>query len=218
MVHVPAGPAMTLSKDDLLPWIPDFGRWLARRWSAAPPDMVHSHFWMSGLAALAAARDAAVPHRAHLPQPLGTVKRRPPRPGPTPARPNAQIEAMVASQVDAVVATCADEVAELRGMRVHGAGRGRSCGVGRTLLHPSGRRGTSRRVSVLLAIAVRVRRKGVTPRSHALARIPGATLVVGRRRPRTTRRRAGSRASPPGPRGRPRQVPRRCGQGESSPT
>src|SRR4051794_3777444 len=39
VVHVPAGPAVTMAKDDLLPWMPDFSRWLARRWDGAPPDV-----------------------------------------------------------------------------------------------------------------------------------------------------------------------------------
>ena len=28
VVHVPAGPAKIMAKDDLLPWMPEFGRWL----------------------------------------------------------------------------------------------------------------------------------------------------------------------------------------------
>ncbi|MER6826912.1 glycosyltransferase [Streptosporangium sp. NPDC000563] len=178
VVHVPAGPAMTLAKDDLLPWMPDFGRWLARRWSAAPPDMVHSHFWMSGLAALAAARDAAVPivHTFHA---LGTVKRRHQGPADSSPRERLRVEAMVASQVDAVIATCADEVAELRRMRIP---RRRTrivpCGVDVRSFTPSGPKRDLGPGPVLLAIGRPVRRKGVDTTIHALARIPGATLVV----------------------------------------
>src|SRR5688572_14628585 len=59
--HVPAGPPRELGKDLLLPHMPVFGRYLARRWAASPPDLVHAHFWMSGLAALAAAKDLDLP-------------------------------------------------------------------------------------------------------------------------------------------------------------
>ena len=46
-----------LPKDELLPFMPEFGRWLADAWiSDGAPDLVHGHFWMSGLAALEAAR------------------------------------------------------------------------------------------------------------------------------------------------------------------
>src|SRR5688572_29680461 len=55
VVHVPVGPAKFLPKDELLPFMGDFGRWLAGRWAGGTaPDVVHAHFWMSGLAALTA--------------------------------------------------------------------------------------------------------------------------------------------------------------------
>ncbi|MGW0072521.1 glycosyltransferase, partial [Streptosporangium sandarakinum] len=100
VVHVPAGPAVTLPKDDLLAWMPDFGRWLARRWDAAPPDVAHSHFWMSGLASLAAARDTAVPivHTFHA---LGAVKRRHQGKADTSPRERVGAETLVARQADA---------------------------------------------------------------------------------------------------------------------
>src|SRR5690625_2956779 len=63
VIHVPAGPATVLPKDELLPYMPEFGQWLARRWAGRNrPDVVHSHFWMSGLAVLEAATTVAVPH------------------------------------------------------------------------------------------------------------------------------------------------------------
>src|SRR5215467_9135453 len=34
---------------------------LAERWSRDPPDVIHAHFWTSGLAALAGARDLDIP-------------------------------------------------------------------------------------------------------------------------------------------------------------
>src|SRR5262249_60302682 len=34
---------------------------LADRWSCDPPDVIHAHFWTSGLAALAGARDLDIP-------------------------------------------------------------------------------------------------------------------------------------------------------------
>ena len=56
--HVPAGPATSLPKDALLPYMDEFGDHLARRWLTEPPDVVHAHFWMSGLAAHRGARQA----------------------------------------------------------------------------------------------------------------------------------------------------------------
>src|SRR6478735_9604048 len=76
VVHVPAGPPTAVPKDDLLPWMADFGAWLAADWRRhGQPDVVHAHFWMSGLAALQAAADTGVPV-AQTFHALGSVKRR----------------------------------------------------------------------------------------------------------------------------------------------
>ena len=48
-------------------WTP-FADELARAWPREPPDVVHAHFWMSGLAALEPRRAARHPGRAHLPR------------------------------------------------------------------------------------------------------------------------------------------------------
>src|SRR5207248_7687187 len=55
----------------------DFGRWLAARWESGPfaPDVVHAHFWMSGLAALTATAHSRVPVVVTF-HALGSVKRR----------------------------------------------------------------------------------------------------------------------------------------------
>jgi len=75
--HVDAGPPRPVPKDALLEYMPAFGAELARAWSAAVPDVVHAHFWMSGHAALLAARELSVPvvQTFHA---LGVVKRRSP--------------------------------------------------------------------------------------------------------------------------------------------
>ena len=59
--HVSAGPAVPLPKDSLLPHMAAFARDLKAEWQEERPDVVHSHFWMSGLAALDAARAVGVP-------------------------------------------------------------------------------------------------------------------------------------------------------------
>ncbi|MDP9865663.1 MULTISPECIES: glycosyltransferase [Streptosporangium] len=178
VVHVPVGPAETMAKDDLLPWMPDFGRWLARRWHATPPDLAHSHFWMSGLATLAAAQDTAVPtvHTFHA---LGTVKRRHQGPADTSPRERVGTEKLIARQVDAVIATCADEVAELGRMRAPGV-RTRivPCGVDLDAFTPTGPRMDLGPGPVLLAVGRAVPRKGVETTIRALRHVPDATLVV----------------------------------------
>ena len=86
VVHVPAGPPRPVPKDELLPFMPEFGRWLEQDWRAqGPPDVAHAHFWMSGLATVQAARAVGVPV-AQTFHALGTVKQRH-QGAATPARP-----------------------------------------------------------------------------------------------------------------------------------
>src|SRR3954471_22032401 len=73
--HVDAGPPKCVPKDELLPHMGAFARELERCWRDDRPDLVHSHFWMSALAALDAAAPLGIPvvHTFHA---LGVVKRR----------------------------------------------------------------------------------------------------------------------------------------------
>ncbi len=76
VVHVTAGPAEPVAKDALLPHMGAFAERVAEDWRAGgPPDVVHAHFWMSGLAAVTAGRgfDLPVVLTYHA---LGSVKRR----------------------------------------------------------------------------------------------------------------------------------------------
>ena len=56
-----AGPAAPLPKDELLPHMAEFGAALGREWARQPPDLVHAHFWMSGLASLQGAAGLRIP-------------------------------------------------------------------------------------------------------------------------------------------------------------
>lgn len=86
VVNVPAGPARYVPKDELLPHMAEFGRFLAGQWRSEQPDVVHAHFWMSGLASLLATRGTDLPMVQTFHE-LGSVKRRH-RVRPTPAHPN----------------------------------------------------------------------------------------------------------------------------------
>src|SRR3954452_20975266 len=110
--QVPAGPARELPKDDLLPHMPAFAEYLAGRWSQERPDVVHGHFWMSGIAALGGARGLDVPvvQTFHA---LGTVKRRHQGHVDTSPAQRLRLEAAVGRSVARVLATSSDEVEEL---------------------------------------------------------------------------------------------------------
>jgi D-inositol-3-phosphate glycosyltransferase len=176
--HVDAGPPEPISKDDLLPFMDVFAQHLSRSWAAEPPDLVHSHFWMSGRVALAAARPLGVPvvHTFHA---LGVVKKRYQGAKDTsPAGRLAEEDAIIA-EADRIIATCTDEVFELRRL---GADRKRikvvPCGVDTAVFCPEGPaepRGAAPRVVVVTRL---VERKGVGDVVAALAQVPDAELIV----------------------------------------
>lgn len=184
--HVPAGPAERIAKDDLLPWMHDFGAYLERRWACDPPDIAHAHFWMSGLAAIQAAQ-AAGARRVPVVQTyhaLGTVKRRHQGGRDTSPASRIRLERAIGRGADAVIATCSDEVAELAAM---GVPRDRvrvvPCGVDLGLFAPGGGTaapgagpdGGPHRIAVLSRL---VERKGVDTAIRALAHLPGTVLAV----------------------------------------
>ncbi|MBT0769632.1 glycosyltransferase [Kineosporia sp. J2-2] len=188
VVHVPAGPARVLPKDEMLRWMPDFGRWLAETWllgAAGRPDVLHANFWMSGVAALTA--NQLVPGR-RIPlvqtfHALGSVKRRFQGARDTSPARRIAVERMLAETADLVLATCSDEVAEL-----HRAGAARChvrvvpCGVDVERFAPEGSTHTpvpsSPGVLNLVCVGRLVPRKGIDTVVDALPRVPGARLVV----------------------------------------
>jgi D-inositol-3-phosphate glycosyltransferase len=191
--HVDAGPAEPIPKDDLLPYMDEFADRLRRSLTVDPPDVVHAHFWMSGRAALAAARPLGIPvvQTFHA---LGVVKRRHQGARDTSPATRLREEAILAGNVDRIVATCSDEVFELVRM---GADLRRvavvPCGVDLELFradgpraprpseidppgHPSGVPRTP--PARLLVVSRLVERKGIGDVVTALARLPGVELVV----------------------------------------
>jgi D-inositol-3-phosphate glycosyltransferase len=177
--HVTAGPPLPLPKDELLPHMVAFAADLREQWTAERPDVVHAHFWMSGLAALWAARDLGIPV-AHTFHALGTVKRRHQGEKDTSPPARLQLEAWIAAEVDRVVATCTDEVFELLRM---GTDRRRitviPCGVDLERFNTSGpAEPRPAGVPRLVAACRLVERKGIGNAVTALAELPGAELHV----------------------------------------
>ncbi|HXV93169.1 MAG TPA: glycosyltransferase [Pseudonocardia sp.] len=176
--HVHAGPPAPVRKDDLVPYLPDFTSALAAAWARERPDIVHAHFWMSGMVALAAAQPLGVPvvQTFHA---LGSVKRRHQGHADTSPDGRPAAERAIAKRVDRVVATCSDEVFELVRM---GAPRRRTtvvpCGVDPETFTPDGPalpRGERPR---LVVVGRLVRRKGIDEVISALRRVPDAELLV----------------------------------------
>ncbi len=101
-----------IPKDAIYPYVAAFTASLQRSWSEDRPDVVHSHFWMSGLAALGAAKPLGIPV-AHTFHALGVEKRR--HQGRADTSPDARIaeEARIVRAADRIVATASAEVFEL---------------------------------------------------------------------------------------------------------
>lgn len=176
--HVPAGPARPIPKDQLLPYMAEFGDQLARYWSRRRPDIVHSHFWMSGLAALRGARHLGIPV-AHTYHALGTVKRRHQGQEDTSPAQRIALEAHLGRTAARVIATCSDEVAELLAMGVP-ADRIRivPCGVDPDRFRPEGDAAPRSAPHRLLMVGRLVARKGGATALEALTRLPDTELVV----------------------------------------
>jgi D-inositol-3-phosphate glycosyltransferase len=177
--HVDAGPPETLPKDELLPYMDEFGDRLLDAWSLDRPDIAHAHFWMSGLATRNATRPLGIPFALTF-HALGVVKRR--HQGAKDTSPSARIELErdLARSTHLIIATCTDEVFELTRQGVH-AGRVRvvPCGVDLSLFTPDGpvepRDSGLRRIVIVTRL---VERKGVGNVIEALADVPATELVV----------------------------------------
>jgi len=77
VVHVPAGPEVPLPKQELVDYIPTFTEGI-RRFAAEKNiqyDLVHSHYWMSGVAGMQLAKDWQVP-MVQMFHTLGLMKNR----------------------------------------------------------------------------------------------------------------------------------------------
>jgi D-inositol-3-phosphate glycosyltransferase len=176
--HVPAGPPKPVGKDDLLPYVGELAAQLAHRLAESRPDIVHSHFWMSGLAALLATRDCDVPvvQTFHA---LGVTKRRHQGRRDTSPGTRIRLERALARDVTHVIATSTEEIGELvRFGTPRQAITVVPCGVDLDLFTPEGpaaeRGGRPRIVSVGRLVP----RKGFDIVIRALTAVPGAELLI----------------------------------------
>ncbi len=181
VVHLTAGPARSVAKDDLWPLMPAFADALRRHLRTRTADVVHAHFWMSGWAATRATRGLSIPTFVTF-HALGSVKRRHQGSADTSPPERVEVELAVARRASGVVATCRDEVAELAAMGVDLEGVDVvPCGVDVRHFTPDAaplddppRREPYRIVSVGRLVP----RKGFATIVEALVSLPGVELVV----------------------------------------
>lgn len=178
VVHVPAGPAEQLPKDELLGYMGPFAQFLDAQWAAERPDVAHAHFWMSGIATQLAARHLKIPavQTFHA---LGVVKRRHQGKQDTSPPDRLHLEATVARSATWVAATCTDEVFELMRM---GRMRDRTsvvpCGVDLDLFSPDGPVAARTERHRIVSVGRFVPRKGFDTVVRALQHLPGTELVI----------------------------------------
>lgn len=183
VVHVAAGPAEPIRKDELLPYMGELATGVRADWASWTPDLVHSHFWMSGVAALAAAAAWAtdgppipVVHTFHA---LGVVKRRHQGADDTSPAERRWLEPDVGMRADGIVATCSDEAFELRNLGVPG----RSitvipCGVDLEHFTPDGPAEPKRSRYRVVSVGRLVPRKGVGTVIEAVAALAAQGVDV----------------------------------------
>jgi phosphoheptose isomerase/glycosyltransferase involved in cell wall biosynthesis len=176
--HVDAGPPEAIPKDELLAYMDAFAAELERAWRDERPDVVHSHFWMSGLATLEAASRLGIPvvHTFHA---LGVVKRRYQGDADTSPPERLAVEQDVVARADRIVATCTDEAFEL--MRL-GADRGKvhvvPCGVDLEHFRPDGPAEPIGAAHRIVYAGRLVERKGIGNVITALEQVPDCELVI----------------------------------------
>lgn len=183
VVHVPAGPAEPVPRDELLGYMNEFGDWLHHAWSRSAPDVAHAHFWMSGLACLRGAADLGIPV-AQTFHALGVVKRRHQGTADTSPAGRLDLERDLSMRVDRVLATCSDEVFELARMGTpHAAMSVVPCGVDLSRFTTDDDDETPgvpprRQRHRMVAVGRLVPRKGFDIAIAALRELPDTELVI----------------------------------------
>lgn len=172
VVRVPAGKE---APEDPMRHVGPFARFLQNRWRDDAPDVVHAHAWLSGVAAVPAARAAGVPVVETF-QALGVVERRYDR---IPAQ-RIGTERMLGREADRIAATSSDEVVELVRM---GVPRPKismvPCGVDTDVFVPEGERlPRDRFAHRLVSVGDMVPRNGFATTIAALRALPDTELVI----------------------------------------
>jgi D-inositol-3-phosphate glycosyltransferase len=175
--RIQAGPQQWLSGEDLLPHVAAFAGRLADRWRYSAPDVVHAHFWTSGLAALAGTRGLGIPvvQTFHS---LGSETRRDEQAAPGAAA-RIRLEASIGRSVQAVLAGTSEERAGLGRLGVTSAPvRIVPPGVDTTLFQPSGPTAERGREHRILVVSPPGDQPELVTVLRALQDLPGTELVV----------------------------------------
>ncbi len=113
VIHIKAGPVAPVHKHDLDQYLPAFARHIEefRRDASSHYDVIHSHYWLSGVAGMRLARQWDVPHVAMF-HTLGRLKQLANPDAPEPAY-RLEMEQRLVQQVDRIIAATADERSQI---------------------------------------------------------------------------------------------------------
>jgi D-inositol-3-phosphate glycosyltransferase len=124
IIYVPAGPARFVRKEDLLPWMEEFGAYVERvfRRQRRAYDLVHANFWMSGLVAANLKRALGIPFVVTF-HALGRVRRLHQQSADQFPDMRFEIEDRIIAEADHVIAECPQDEEDL--IRLYNADPGR---------------------------------------------------------------------------------------------
>jgi D-inositol-3-phosphate glycosyltransferase len=191
VLHVAAGPARFVPKEQLLPWMPEFAGACERLCGSGPHyDVVHANFFMSGWVALQLKRRLGLPFAITF-HALGLVRREHQGQADAFPRERIDIERELVREADAIVAECPQDRADL--IRLYAADPHKltmvPCGFDVGEFSPMNRAfarsllGLERDAFVVLQLGRMVPRKGIDNVVRAMALLPRRMaprlLVVG---------------------------------------
>jgi D-inositol-3-phosphate glycosyltransferase len=191
VLHVDAGPAAPVCKEDLLPHMAEFGSRAVQLFRhSVPYDVVHANFFMSALVGLRLRAILAVPLVVTF-HALGLVRREHQREADGFSPERIAIEQRVVREADRIIAECPQDQADL--VRAYGADASRlsmvPCGVDLNEFGPGDKAqarhalGLAEHEFVVLQLGRMVPRKGVDNVIQALSHLgdgrPARLLVVG---------------------------------------
>ena len=180
IVHVPAGPARYLPKEDLLLLMGDFSRFLRSHFATRdePYDLIHANFFMSAMAAMPVARRLGIPLAVTF-HALGRVRRQHQAQADRFPDSRFEIEGRIVREADRIIAECPQDRLDLIGL--YGADPARismvPCGFDSGEMSPMDREEARRRLGWrpdafhLLQLGRIVPRKGIDNVIQALARL-----------------------------------------------
>ncbi len=192
VIHVPAGPPCFVRKEDLLPAMEDFTRYMQQFCARdGGYDAVHANFFMSGLVACELKQSLGVPFAITF-HALGRLRRMHQREADQFPAERIEIEDRIVAEADAIIAECPQDRADLASL--YGADPGRivvvPCGFDATEFWPIDRDFARRALGLgsgqplLLNLGRLVPRKGIDNVIRALSRlgrhgIQARLIVVG---------------------------------------